>query len=62
VARAVNKKNTHDVMMKHIQKLFRAIQELAWFGVSAVLQIVSWGLFGLQMFGVFHFLMALKKA
>jgi hypothetical protein len=57
-----DQKNTHDVMMKHIQKLFRAIQNLAWFVVGTVLQLVSWGLFGLQMFGVFRFLMALKKA
>jgi hypothetical protein len=49
-------------MMKHIQKLFRAIQKVAGFVAGAVLQLVSWGLFGLQMFGVFHFLMALKKA
>ena len=47
-------KNTHDVLIKLIQKL-------AGFVASAVLHIVSWGLFGLQMFLVFRFFVALKR-
>jgi hypothetical protein len=47
-------KNTHDVLMKLLQKL-------PGFVASAVLQIVSWGLFGLQMFFVFQFFVALKR-
>jgi len=47
-------KNTHDVWMKLIQKL-------AGFVATAVLQIVAWGLFGLQMFLVFRFFVALKR-
>ena len=35
--------------MKHIQKLIRAIQKIPGFVASAVLQLVSWALFGLQM-------------
>ena len=46
-------KNTHDVLMKLIQKL-------AGFVATAVLQIVAWGLFGLQMFFIFRFFVALK--
>jgi hypothetical protein len=47
-------KNTHDAWMKLIQKL-------AGFVATAVLQIVAWGLFGLQMFLVFRFFVALKR-
>ena len=46
-------KNTHDALMKLLQKL-------PGFVASAVLQIVSWGLFGLQMFFIFRFFVALK--
>ena len=46
-------KNTHDVLVKLIQKL-------AGFVATAVLQIVAWGLFGLQMFFIFRFFVALK--
>ena len=46
-------KNTHDALMKLIQKL-------AGFVATAVLQIVAWGLFGLQMFFIFRFFVALK--
>ena len=47
-------KNTHDALMKLIEKL-------AGFVATAVLQIVAWGLFGLQMFFVFQFFVALKR-
>ena len=47
-------KNTHDVLMKLIEKL-------AGFVATAVLQIVSWGLFGFQMSLVFRFFVALKR-
>ena len=47
-------KNTHDVLMKLIEKL-------AGFVATAVLQIVSWGLFGFQMSLVFRFFLALKR-
>ena len=46
-------KNTHDGLMKLLQKL-------PGFVASAVLQIVAWGLFGLQMFFLFRFFVALK--
>ena len=46
-------KNTHDALMKLLQKL-------PGFVATAVLQIVAWGLFGLQMFFVFRFFVALK--
>jgi hypothetical protein len=47
-------KNKHDALMKLLKKL-------PGFVASAVLQIVSWGLFGLQMFFVFQFFVALKR-
>ena len=47
-------KNTHDVLMKLIEKL-------AGFVATAVLQIVAWGLFGLQMYWLFRFFVALKR-
>ncbi len=47
-------KNTHDALMKLIEKL-------AGFVATAVLQIVAWGLFGLQMFWLFRFFVALKR-
>jgi len=46
--------NTHDALMKLIEKL-------AGFVATAVLQIVAWGLFGLQMFWIFRFFVALKR-
>jgi hypothetical protein len=47
-------KNTHDASMKLIKKI-------PGFVATAVLQIVAWGLFGLQMFLVFRFFVALKR-
>ena len=47
-------KNTHDALMKLIEKL-------AGFVATAVLQIVAWGLFGLQMYWLFRFFVALKR-
>jgi hypothetical protein len=46
--------NTHDVLMKLLQKL-------PGFVATALLQIVAWGLFGLQMFWIFRFFAALKR-
>jgi hypothetical protein len=39
----------------------KLIEKLAGFVATAVLQIVAWGLFGLQMFLVFRFFVALKR-
>jgi hypothetical protein len=47
-------KNAHDALMKLIEKL-------AGFVATAVLQIVAWGLFGLQMYWLFRFFVALKR-
>jgi hypothetical protein len=47
-------KNTHDASMKLIKKI-------PGFVATALLQIVSCGLFGLQMFWVFRFFAALKR-
>jgi hypothetical protein len=47
-------KITHDALMK-------LIENLAGFVATAVLQIVAWGLFGLQMFWIFRFFVALKR-
>ncbi len=47
-------KNTHDARMKLIKKI-------PGFVATALLQIVSWGLFGLQMFWIFRFFAALKR-
>ena len=47
-------KNTHDALMKLIEKL-------AGFVATAVLKIVAWGLFGLQMYWLFRFFVALKR-
>jgi hypothetical protein len=38
----------------------KLLQKLPGFVASALLQIVSWGLFGLQMFFIFRFFVALK--
>jgi hypothetical protein len=40
--------------------LMKLLKKLPGFVASAVLQIVAWGLFGLQMFFVFRFFVALK--
>jgi hypothetical protein len=47
-------KNTHDASMTLIKKI-------PGFVATALLQIVAWGLFGLQMFLVFRFFVALKR-